>query len=94
MYESDATDDGLTNRVRACLQKLPETEREVLLLTAWEGLKPRRIAKVTGSTANLVRVRLHHARQRLAAELSPEEPASTDRDEPASKPLTNAPPMR
>jgi len=51
VYESDATDDGLTNTVRACLQKLPETEREVLLLTAWEGLKPRQIAKVTGSTA-------------------------------------------
>lgn len=94
MYESAATDDGLTDRVRACLQNLPETEREVLLLTAWEGLKPRQIAKVTRSTANLVRVRLHHARQRLAAELSPEEPASTDPDEPASKPLTNPPPMR
>jgi RNA polymerase sigma-70 factor (ECF subfamily) len=75
VYESDATDDGLTNSVRACLQKLPDTEREVLLLTAWEGPKPRQIVKVTGSTANLVRVRLHHARQRLAAELSPEEPA-------------------
>jgi DNA-directed RNA polymerase specialized sigma24 family protein len=49
VYESDATDDGLTNRVRACLKKLPETQREVLLLSAWEGLKPRQIAKVTGS---------------------------------------------
>jgi RNA polymerase sigma-70 factor (ECF subfamily) len=68
------TDNGVAERIRAGLDRLPAKQREVLLLTAWEGLKPREIAKVTGTTANSVRVQLHHARQALARELHP--PAS------------------
>lgn len=70
-YRPETTDDGLTDKMQACLRKLPAKQREILLLTAWEGLKPREIAKITGSTANIVRVRLHHARQQLARELRP-----------------------
>ena len=60
---------GLADEIRASLDNLPSKQREVLLLTAWEGLKPREIARVTGSTANVVRVRLHQARTRLRREL-------------------------
>jgi RNA polymerase sigma-70 factor (ECF subfamily) len=91
VYQSETTDDGLNDMMRASLQNLPAKQREVLLLTAWEELKPREIAKVTGSTANVVRVRLHHARQRVARELRPTGPRSAERDEPTSGPLSNAP---
>jgi RNA polymerase sigma-70 factor, ECF subfamily len=92
-YRPETTDDGLTDKMQACLQRLPAKQREILLLTAWEGLKPREIAKITGSTANIVRVRLHHARQQLARELRPARAASGDRDDPASERLGNAPTM-
>jgi RNA polymerase sigma factor (sigma-70 family) len=90
-YRPETTDDGLTDKMQACLKRLPAKQREILLLTAWEGLKPREIAKITGSTANIVRVRLHHARQRLAQELRPARTTSGDRDDPASERLANAP---
>lgn len=57
-------------RLRAALESLPEAQREVLLLTAWEGLSPREIAAVTRVPVNLVRVRLHRARARLKRELA------------------------
>ena len=91
-YQPETVDEDLADRMRACLNNLPTTQREVLLLTAWEGLKPREIAKVTGATANQVRVRLHHARQALARELRP--PASRAADEdPAPEPLRTTPTM-
>jgi RNA polymerase sigma-70 factor (ECF subfamily) len=55
--------------LRSALARLPETQREVLLLAAWEELSPREIAAVTGVPVNLVRVRLHRARTRLRHEL-------------------------
>jgi RNA polymerase sigma-70 factor, ECF subfamily len=63
--------EGVEDKVRAALEGLPVKQREVLLLTAWEGLKPREIACVTGTTANVVRVRLHQARTRLRRALDP-----------------------
>ena len=94
MYESDATDDGLTNRVRACLQKLPETEREVLLLTAWEGLKAAPNRKGHRLYSKPSQSPPAPRQTTTGSKANPKEPASTDRDEPASKPLTNAPPVR
>lgn len=84
-------DNEFTDRVRASVRKLPMAQREALLLTAWEGLKPREIAEVTDSTANLVRVRLHLARKQLRRELSaaPE----PDGEDAASDPLRSAPTM-
>jgi RNA polymerase sigma-70 factor (ECF subfamily) len=80
-YPPDTAGNDLDETVHASLQTLNVKEREVLLLTAWEGLQPREIAKVTGSTANVVRVRLHHARARLRRELRPE-PSSADAEGP------------
>jgi RNA polymerase sigma-70 factor (ECF subfamily) len=67
------------------LAALPEREREVVLLTAWEGLTPKQIAAVTGTSANLVRVRLHRARSRLKRVLSARLP-------PAERDLSNSGP--
>lgn len=45
---------------------LPEADREVLYLWAWEQLEPREIAEVIGTTSNAVSLRLSRAKGRLA----------------------------
>jgi len=64
---SEAVTDRL--EVLSALAELPENDREALILTAWQGLSPREAALVVGSTPTAMRVRLHRARKRLAAEL-------------------------
>lgn len=68
-------DDERVEAVRAALELLPERDREILTLTAWEGLTPKQIAAVVGTPVNVVRVRLHRARNRLRRELGPLRPA-------------------
>ena len=51
------------------LDALPEKDRELLRLWAWEQLPPREIALVLGITANAASIRLHRATGRLRAEL-------------------------
>jgi RNA polymerase sigma-70 factor (ECF subfamily) len=48
------------------LAALPESDRESLLLSAWEGLTTREAARVVGCSAAAFAVRLHRARRRLA----------------------------
>jgi RNA polymerase sigma-70 factor, ECF subfamily len=64
--ESDGPEDRTISSLRAGLATLPARDREILTLTAWEGLTPKQIAVVTGIPTNLVRVRLHRARSRLS----------------------------
>lgn len=52
------------------LAELSETDRELLLLIAWEGLEPAQAAKTLGCSRNALAVRLHRARKRLAAALA------------------------
>lgn len=47
------------------LASLPTADREVLLLSAWEGLSAAEGAVVVGCTQNAYDVRLHRARKRL-----------------------------
>lgn len=51
------------DRLAAALASLSELDREIitLTLTAWEGLAPKEIAAVIGSSANAVHIRLHRA---------------------------------
>ncbi len=56
--------------VDAALARLPESEREALELTVWDGLDGRQAAQVAGCTAVTMRVRLHRARRRLTAVLT------------------------
>jgi RNA polymerase sigma factor (sigma-70 family) len=71
-------DDERATALRVALAALPERDRELVLLTAWEGLTPKQIAAAVGTPVNVVRVRLHRARARLKQELtSPESPAPT-----------------
>ncbi len=54
------------------LATLPANDREVIRLWAWEGLAPREIAAVLGTTPNAASIRLHRARSKIAAALGKE----------------------
>jgi RNA polymerase sigma-70 factor (ECF subfamily) len=72
--------DGVaaSDRWTSALSSLGETDKEVLLLTAWEGLSPKEAAVVLGCSATAYKVRLHRARRRLS-HLVEDEPRSTER---------------
>jgi len=76
VHPTDAVPDQLW--VRAALAVLDEVDREVLTLTAWEGLTPTEIATVLQFAGGHVRTRLHRARARLRAQL---ETTSDERSE-------------
>jgi RNA polymerase sigma-70 factor (ECF subfamily) len=57
--------------VLKALAELPEDDREVLILVAWQGLSPRDAARVVGCSPATFRVRLHRARKRLQRKLEP-----------------------
>jgi RNA polymerase sigma-70 factor (ECF subfamily) len=66
--------DDRAERLRSALAELSERDREIVTLTAWEGLAPREIAKVMATSPNAVRIRLHRARKQLESRLaSPDE---------------------
>jgi RNA polymerase sigma-70 factor (ECF subfamily) len=67
---AEAADGADGKLVRDVLAGLNERDREILTLTAWEGLTPAEIAVATGTSANLVRVRLHRARARIKRQLT------------------------
>jgi RNA polymerase sigma factor (sigma-70 family) len=58
------------------LERLPESDRELLLLVAWDGLSTGEAAATLGCSRPAVKVRLHRARRRLGAELERLEPTS------------------
>jgi RNA polymerase sigma-70 factor (ECF subfamily) len=65
-----ADDAGVgADDVRSALDRLPEEDREILRLTAWEQLTPGEIAVAYGIPAATARTRLHRARGRLRREL-------------------------
>jgi RNA polymerase sigma factor (sigma-70 family) len=68
-YHRSAEDSAETTIGRV-FRTLPEDERELLSLVAWEGLDNGEIAKVLGCTRNAVRIRLYRARKRLAQALA------------------------
>jgi RNA polymerase sigma-70 factor (ECF subfamily) len=68
--------------VLRALASLAERDREVLMLTAWEGLTSEEAARVLGCSRTAAKVRLHRARGRLRArlaELGGEAAVSTNR---------------
>ncbi len=52
------------------LAALPDADRDVLRLWAWEQLEPREMAVVLGITANAASIRLHRAVKRLRHQLA------------------------
>jgi RNA polymerase sigma factor (sigma-70 family) len=58
---------GEDTLVREALLRLSVRDREVLLLSEWEGLSPAQIAAVVGCLTVTARGRLHRARRRFRA---------------------------
>lgn len=56
----------LAVRLERALRRLPEGQREVVLLSRYAGLNTEQIAQMTGATPGAVRVTLHRALQRLS----------------------------
>lgn len=67
--DAAAPDDQLGEALGAALNALPDRDRELLLLVAWEGLTPKEAAAVVGVSPAAVYVRLHRARRRLRTAL-------------------------
>ena len=63
--------------VGAALAVLSDTDREALLLTAWEGLTHREAARVLGVREATFTVRLHRAKRRLGRALERRQPATS-----------------
>jgi RNA polymerase sigma-70 factor (ECF subfamily) len=57
--------------VRAALLDLPPADREVLVLSRYEGLTYDQIAEVLGTTSGAIRVRAHRALALLRSRLEP-----------------------
>jgi RNA polymerase sigma-70 factor (ECF subfamily) len=57
--------------VRGCISRLPETYRTVLHLRDIEGLDTEETARLLGTSAGVVKTRLHRARQALRTLLDP-----------------------
>jgi RNA polymerase sigma factor (sigma-70 family) len=76
--------DGEEALVHEALRRLGPRDREVLLLTEWEGLAPAEIATVLGCLTVTVRGRLHRARRRFRAAF--EELRAHPGDDPSGSP--------
>lgn len=66
---------SLDPELDAALRGLRSSDREALLLVAWEDLTPTQAASALGITGTAFRVRLFRARRRLQAALAKAQPA-------------------
>ncbi|MFC9090384.1 RNA polymerase sigma factor [Nocardiopsis dassonvillei] len=71
------------------LSRLSATDRELVMLLAWEGLELAEAARVLGCTTATARVRLYRARRRIERFLDSSPPA--DRDQSPPRPATPGP---
>jgi RNA polymerase sigma-70 factor (ECF subfamily) len=60
----------MSDELATAMVRLSPSEREALLLVAWEGLEPGRAAKAAGCSPTAFRARLHRARRHVAAALA------------------------
>ena len=68
--EADQLEKQRAQQLAAALQRLPTRDREVLLLSYFEGLRHREIAALVGSTTGAVKVQVHRARRALREHLA------------------------
>jgi RNA polymerase sigma-70 factor (ECF subfamily) len=61
-------------------RSLDQGDREILMLTSWDGLSPRMAAKVLGCSPTTFAVRLHRARRKLLRAVETREHSDEGRD--------------
>lgn len=64
------------SEIHQALDKLRPRDREILLLTSWEGLSAPQLATALGCSPGAAAVRLHRARRRLADLLTGDQPST------------------
>jgi RNA polymerase sigma factor (sigma-70 family) len=64
-------EEELAGKVNLAIADLPPLQREAIVLREFQELSYEEIATVTGVEVNVVKVRLHRARQSLARRLAP-----------------------
>lgn len=89
----DAIDDRLIaqsqrTQLRAAVNGLSRSERDLLLLVAWEGLTPGQAAEALGITQTAARTRLHRARTNALRTLTS---LSTSNSAPSTASLDSTP---
>lgn len=84
--------DATTGDLAVALDELASADREILLLHAWDDLATSEIATMLGCTPNAAAIRLHRARQRLAAAL--DERTRLERPEPSRTPHCRQPDLK
>lgn len=72
--QSNVERKEIRQQVRRAIEKLPDREREVIVLKEFEGLKYREIAEIVGIPIGTVMSRLYSARRNLAAAIEEMEP--------------------
>jgi RNA polymerase sigma-70 factor, ECF subfamily len=72
---------GASERLEIALATLRESDREVLLVNAWDDLDGAALGTVLGCSRTAAAVRLHRARRRLGAAYARTGPASASRDD-------------
>jgi RNA polymerase sigma-70 factor (ECF subfamily) len=70
LYARSPEHSAELSAIARTLRELPDDDRELISLVAWEGLDPGEIARVLGCSRNAARIRLHRARKRLSKALS------------------------
>lgn len=63
------SDPGARKRINAAFAKLPESQREVVVLHKVEGLSFEEIAQILGITSTAARIRAHRGYEQLKTEL-------------------------
>jgi RNA polymerase sigma-70 factor, ECF subfamily len=89
--DETSTDEHLP--IRQALDRLRPADRELLTLTAWEGLTPAEIATVLDEDPGTIRVRLHRARTRLRTALAELAEPAMKRPAPAGDAPTGGTPV-
>ncbi|MGQ0630291.1 MAG: RNA polymerase sigma factor [Sporichthyaceae bacterium] len=74
---SDGPSDTENVALAEAMDALPEGDREILRLWAWEQLAPREIAAVLDITANAASIRLHRAIGKLKEVVKPRKSGGT-----------------
>lgn len=89
--EVDARLDSaaLAGPLRAALVDLPEADREMLLLIAWEQLTPTEAAAVVGIPPATARTRLHRARSRMRTALEAHHPPDPEEEPDPAHPAAS-----